>query len=140
MIKITRSYWKKSNDNSEVKSNLQKSNNNLQKSNKKNPLLEVVKENKSKQPKGIKVPQNQKKVTKETKNIFITSDSIVKGLEERGISKDYDVKVRADPGCTMEVVEDHIRPILRNNPDAIIIHSGTNDVTNNKSTKKTIKK
>ena len=56
---------------------------------------------------------------------------MMKGLAERGISKDYNVKVRPQPGCTIEDIEDYIKPI--------IIHSGTNDITNDKPTKKKIK-
>ena len=51
------------NNNSQDESNFQNSNNDLQKSNKKNPLVEVVKENISKLPKGIK------KLHKRTKNL-----------------------------------------------------------------------
>ena len=129
-------------NNSQVESNLRKSDNNLQKSNKENPLVEVVKENISKLPKGIKTPQNQKTFTKETKTDFIIGDSMIKGLAERGISKDHNVKPlpESKTGCTTEDIEDHIKPIIRKNPDAIIIHSGTNDVTNDKPTKKKIKK
>ena len=50
------------------------------------------------------------------------------------------MKVRPQPGCTIEDIEDHIKPILLKNPDVIIIHSGPNDVTNDKPTKKKIKK
>ena len=92
--------------NSQFQSNLQKSHNNFQKCNKKNSLVEVVKENISKLPKGIKTPQKQKKVTKETKNVFIIGDSMMKRLVERGISKDHNVKVRPHPGCTKEDIED----------------------------------
>ena len=129
-----------SNNNSQVESNLHKSQNTLHKSNKKTPLVEVVKETISKLPKGIKTSQKQKKDTKERKNVFIIGDSMIKDLAERGISKDHNVKARSQPGCTTEDIEDHIKPILRKNPDAIIIHSGTNDVTNDKPTKKKIKK
>ena len=73
------------NNNSQVEINLQNSNNNLQKSNKKNSLVEVVKENINKLPKGIKTPQKEKKVTKERKNVFIIGDLMEKGLAERGI-------------------------------------------------------
>ena len=65
---------------------------------------------------------------------------MIKGLTERGISKDHNVKVRPQPACTTEDIEDQVKPILRKNADAIIIHSGTNDVTNDKPTKKKIKK
>ena len=90
----------------------------MHKFNKKNPLVEVV-----------KTPQKQAKVTRERKNVFIIGDSMIEGLAERDISKDHNVKVRPQPGCTTEDIEDHI------NPDAIIIHSGTNDATNDKSNK-----
>ena len=63
-----------------------------------------------------------------------------KSLAEIGISKNRNVKVRPQPGCTKENIEDYIEPILRKNPDAIIIHSGTNDITNDKPTKNEIKK
>ena len=99
-----------------------------------------MKENISKLPKGIKTPQKQKKVTKEKKNVFIIVDSMVKSLAERGISEDHNVKVRPQACCTTEDIEDLIKPILRKNPDAIIIHSGTNDATNGKPTKRKIKK
>ena len=46
-------------NNSQVESNLQKSNNNLQKFGEKKPLFEVVQENISELPKGIKIPQKQ---------------------------------------------------------------------------------
>ena len=65
---------------------------------------------------------------------------MIKGLVERGISKDHNVKIRPQLGCTTEDIEDHIKPLPRRNPDAIIIHSGTNDVMDEKPTKKKIKK
>ena len=65
---------------------------------------------------------------------------MIKGLAERVISKDHNVKVRPQPGCAKEDIKDHITPIIRKNPDSIIIHPGTNDVTNDKPTKKKIKK
>ena len=46
---------------------------------------------------------------------------MVKGLAERGISKDHGVKVRPQPVCTTEGIQDHIKPILSKNPDVIII-------------------
>ena len=65
---------------------------------------------------------------------------MIKDLVERFISKAHNVKVRPQPGCTIEDIEGHIKPIIRKNPDAIIIHSRTNDVTNDKPTKKKTKK
>ena len=128
------------NNSSQVERNLEKPDNNLQKSNKKNPLVEVVKENISKLPKGIKSPQKQRKVSKQRKNDFITGDSAIKGFAERVILKDRNVKVRPQLVSTTEDIEDHIKLILPKDPDAIIIPSETNGVTNDKPTKKKIKK
>ena len=61
---------------------------------------------------------------------------MIQSLAQRGISKDHDVKVRPQPRCKTEDIEDHFKPILRKNPDAITIHSGTNDAKNDKPTKK----
>ena len=61
---------------------------------------------------------------------------MIQSLAQRGISKDHNVKVRPQPRCKTEDIEDHFKPILRKNPDAITIHSGTNDAKNDKPTKK----
>ena len=58
------------NNNSQVESNLQNFNNNLQKSNKKNPLVEVVNENTSKLSKGIKTSQKRKKLKRKKKKFL----------------------------------------------------------------------
>ena len=65
---------------------------------------------------------------------------MIQSLAQRGISKDHNVKVRPQPRCKTEDIEDHFKPILRKNPDAITIHSGTNDAKNDKPTKKKKKK
>ena len=75
----------------------------MHKSNKKIPLVEVVKESISKLPKGIKSPQKQKSFTKERKTVFIVGDSMIKGLAERGISKDNNVKIRPQPGVQQRI-------------------------------------
>ena len=65
---------------------------------------------------------------------------VIQSLAQRGISKDHNVKVRPQPRCKTEDIEDHFKPILRKNPDAITIHSGTNDAKNDKTPKKKKKK
>ena len=66
---------------------------------------------------------------------------MIQSLAQRGISKDHNVKVRPQPRCKTEDIEDHFKPILRKNPDAITIHSGTNTYkpTKKKKKKKVIK-
>ena len=46
------------------------------------------------------------------------------------------VKVRAHPGASMQDIKDHIRPVIRQKQDSVIIHAGTNDLTNNIDTQK----
>ena len=49
------------------------------------------------------------------------------GERGEGGSKDHNVKIRPRTGCTIEDIENHIKPILRKGSEAIIIYSGTND-------------
>ena len=76
---------------------------------------------------------NQGKTMKQSKsarkNITIIGDSILNGLEEAGMQKDHNVKVRAHSGATTRDIVDHIKPVVRKRPSCIIIHSGTNDLT-----------
>ena len=59
----------------------------------KNPLVEAVKENVGKLPKVIKNLQKEKKVIQERELLFIIGDSMIKGLAERGISKDHNARL-----------------------------------------------
>ena len=69
----------------------------------------------------IIIQSNRKKVT-------IIGDSIVNGLEERGLGKKHIVKVRKHPGATTTDMKDYIKPVQRRKPDCIILHAGTNDI------------
>ena len=53
------------------------------------------------------------------------------GLSEKGLSKKHTVKVCSHPGDRTEDLEDDFKPIMTKNHDLIIIHFGTNDITNN---------
>ena len=71
------------------------------------------------------VPANQSAKRKE---VFIVGHSILKNLQGRKISRSAKVKVSSFPGCTTMDMRDHIKPILRKKPDAIVIHVGTNSL------------
>ena len=75
-------------------------------------------------------PANQSAKKKE---VFIVGDSILKNLQGRKISRSAKVKVSLFPGCTTMDMRDHIKPILRKNPDAIVIHVGTNSLRSSAS-------
>ena len=70
-------------------------------------------------------PTNQSAKGKE---VFIVGDSILKNLQGRNLSRSSKVKVSSFPGCTTMDMRDHIKPILRRNPDAIVMHVGTNSL------------
>ena len=70
-------------------------------------------------------PANQ---SPKRKQVFIVGDCILKNLQGRKISRSTKVKVSSFPGSTTMDMRDHIKPTLRQNPDAIVIHVGTNSL------------
>ena len=65
--------------------------------------------------------------------MFIVRDSLLKNRQGRKISRSAKVKVSSFPGCTIIDMRDHIKPNLRKNPDAIVIHVGTNSLRSSTS-------
>ena len=66
--------------------------------------------------------------------MVILGDSILNGIQERGLRKNHHVKVYAHPGATTEDMIDYLKPVIRKNPDLLIVHGGTNDTTNDVDT------
>ena len=67
---------------------------------------------------------------------------MLNGIQERGMNKDENIKVKIRKypgGCSIDIL-DHIKPILRKAPGQIIIHAGTNDISNSTNYLKNIKK
>ena len=77
--------------------------------------------------------EKQKKV-----KIVVTGDSMLNGVNEKGLSKLHNVKVKNYPGATSEDILDKIDNLLRLKPDCLLVHVGTNDLTNH--VKKMVKK
>ena len=75
-------------------------------------------------------------------HIEIIGDSMLNGIHERGMNKDENIKVkiRKYSGASSIDILDHIKPSLRKAPEQIIIHAGTNDISNNTNYLKNIKK
>ena len=63
--------------------------------------------------------------------VFIVA--ILKNLQGRKISRSAKVKVSSFPGCTTMDMRDHIKPVLRRNLDAIVMHFGTNSLRSSAS-------
>ena len=74
--------------------------------------------------------------TSDEKRIFILGDSIIKNVNGYEISGKTDhsrVYIRPSLSAKVRCMEDHIKPVLRNKPDHIIFHIGTNDIQSNKN-------
>lgn len=79
------------------------------------------------------------KPDKKRKKIIVISDSILNGLDELGLQRSHNVCVRAHPGATSQGIFDHIKHSARKQPDCIIIHAGSNNLTNGVDTKQNLK-
>ena len=58
------------------------------------------------------------------------------GLSKQ-VGRNCDIKVKAFSGATSEDMKDYIKPIIKKKPDIMVMHIGTNDLTEENS--KTIK-
>ena len=75
-------------------------------------------------------------------HIEIIGDSMMNGIHERGMNKDeiIKVKIRKYPGASSIYISDPIKPSLRKAPEQVIIHAGTNDISNKTNYLKNVKK
>ena len=75
--------------------------------------------------------------TMSIKKELLIGDSMVKFVKSENLSdQNYIANIRTNPGCTIEDIADYIKPIIRRKPDIILIHIGTNDLTNSVITMK----
>ena len=85
---------------------------------------------------------NNKKKNKKRK-IVITGDSLLNGINEWGLSKHHQVKIQNYPGGTSETIPEKTDTLVTSNPECLIVHSGTKNITKRinylNSVKKTVK-
>ena len=63
--------------------------------------------------------------------VVIVGDSVMSGIREELFKTDkHNVKAKFFRGGTIEDMEDNIKPVLKREPDYIILHVGTNNATN----------
>ena len=70
------------------------------------------------------------------KRVFIVGDSIIKNVNGYDVSDNTEqcrIYIRPSLGAKVRCMEDHIKPVIRDNPDHVIFHIGTNDVPSEKS-------
>ena len=77
---------------------------------------------------------------KEKSNVIIIDDSMLNNINSRGLSKCNKVPVSNFPGATSEDILNEIEDTLKTHPDTLIVHTGTNDLTKNINTLRSVKK
>ena len=73
-------------------------------------------------------------------SVIIVGDSMIKHLTGHRISEKNHIKIKTNPGATTEDVIDYIKPSVGKKPDFLLVHSGTNDLTNGINTMTKIRK
>ena len=61
----------------------------------------------------------------------VIGDSMLNNINARGLSKSKKVDVLNFPGATSSDIVNEIDEVLKAKPESLIIHIGTNDLTNN---------
>ena len=74
------------------------------------------------------------------KKIVLTGDSMVNGISEKGLSVNHKVKIVNFPGGTSEKILEKLDVIIKEKPDDLVVHVGTNDITNNVNLLTNVKK
>ena len=104
-------------------------------------LLETVRQTTKETDPPQKVNRSNPGRNKEPrKKVMILGDSIVKGLNKYGLSKNQNVQVQSFSGYTAKDMLDIVKPAARRKPYAILIYAGTNDMTRDIHTMKNIRK
>ena len=62
--------------------------------------------------------------------ILIATDSIFNQINEKMLSRKFNIKVRAFNGATIEDMYYYLYPLLKKEPDHILLHVGSNNTTN----------
>ena len=62
------------------------------------------------------------------------------GINEKGLSKDNRVKIKFFPGGTTETILEEVEELVKNKPNTLIVHAGTNDLTEGENVLNYVKK
>ena len=77
---------------------------------------------------------------KARKEVIIIGDSMLNNINNRGLSKSKKVEVLNFPGATSKDIIGKIEDVLNQKPESLIVHVGTNDLTNEINLLNNIKK
>ena len=73
----------------------------------------------------IKIKQNNKR-----NGWLLQETRMLNRIHEKGMSKNYRTKVNNFPGGTSVTILENIDQLVKNKPDCLIVHAGTNDLAN----------
>ena len=82
----------------------------------------------------------EKSKERETKDVIVIGDSMLNNINSRGLSKSKKVEVLNFSGATSVDIVDKMDVILDDKPKSIIVHVGTNDLTNDVNLLNNVKK
>ena len=55
---------------------------------------------------------------------------MLNGIFDEGMQKHHNITIKRHPGATTRDIVDYVKLVIRKKPDCLIIHAGTNDLTN----------
>ena len=87
-----------------------------------------------------KDPPLEQSNDQETKDVIVVGDSMLNNINCRGLSKSKKVEVLNFSGATSADIADKIDDILEEKPKSVIVHVGTNDLTNDINLLNNVKK
>ena len=65
--------------------------------------------------------------------VAITTDSMLNGLQKKGLSKNHCVKMDSFPPASCETILENIDVIIKSKSVCLVFRAGTNDLTNEKN-------
>ena len=84
-----------------------------------------------KKPTNSNIKNSNSDEKQERVKIVVTGDSVLNGVNEKGLLKSHNVKVKNYPGATSEDILDKIDELLKFKPDCLLVQARTNNLTNN---------
>ena len=91
-------------------------------------ILETKRGNSSSSTNSKQKRETQTEPSNKKKKIVLTGDSLVNGISEKGLTVNHKVKIVKFPGATSEMILEKLDDIIKEQPDDLIVHVGTNKV------------
>lgn len=92
------------------------------------------KQNKEKQSNYTNHNDDRSNYSPVTNKVEIIGDSLLNGIINDKLSRNNTITSNPHPGCTTNDMKHFVNESIKNKPEIIICHSGTNDITNNVDT------